>query len=92
MARSGQNVNTTVRGMLAVFDSSDDPVTGLVNSAFTKYVAYNGADNSVTVTVAEIGNGRYGYTFIPNNIGYWHVMIVHSTYNPRGWQDEFDVS
>jgi hypothetical protein len=93
MARSQQTVNTTVRGMLTVYDTSNNAVTGLVEANFTILSSKDGVDNSATldVAIAEVGNGRYTYTFTPDVIGYWHLLFRHATYNPRGWQDEFDV-
>lgn len=91
-ARSSQTVNTLVRGTLVVYDSTDTPVTGLTDGSFTKFAALNGADNSITITVTEIANGRYGYSFTPNAVGYWHILIRNAANNPRGWSDEFDVS
>ena len=92
MARSAQTNGALIYGTVVVYDTTDTPVTGLLDGAFTKYVSQNGVSKSNTVTVTEIANGRYSYTFTPTSIGYWHVLIIHATYNVRGWQDEFDVS
>ena len=91
MARSQQIVNTTVRGMLTAYNTSNTAVTGLSQSDFTILISKDGVDNAATVTIAEVGNGRYTYTFVPNVAGYWHIIFRNATYNPRGWQDEFDV-
>ena len=91
-ARSSQTVNTLVRGTFVVYNSASAPVTGLVNGDFDKFAALNGADNATTITVAEIANGRYGYSFTPASVGYWHILIRNTANNPRGWIDEFDVS
>ena len=92
MARSAQSVNVLARGMLTVYDGSNNPVTGLVNGDFTKFVSRDGADSAVVATVSEVGNGRYTYTFTPTATGYWHLLFRNATYNKRGWEDEFDVS
>jgi hypothetical protein len=92
MARSQQTVNTTVRGMLTVYNSSNTAVTGLTGASFTTYISKDGVDQGTVVSVAEVGNGRYTYTFVPTETGYWHLLFRNATYNPRGWQDEFDVS
>jgi hypothetical protein len=90
MARSAQSAGT-LRGSFAVYDSSNVPVTGLVNGNFTKLLALDGVDNATTLTVSEIGSGRYTYTFTAT-AGYWFVLIRHATHAPRGFQDEYDVS
>lgn len=90
MARSAQSAGTT-RGSFAVYDSSNVPVTGLVSGNFTKLLALDGVDNATTITVAEVGSGRYTYTFT-TTAGYWFVLIRHATHAPRGFQDEYDVT
>ena len=91
MARSQQTVNTLVRGMLTVYDGSNVAVTGLVQGNFTIFISKDGVDSAVAVTISEVSSGRYTYTFTPNATGYWHLLFRHATYNPRGWEDEFDV-
>ena len=92
MARSRQTVNTTVRGMLTVYNSSNVAVTGLLEADFDTLVSLNGAIDATAVAISEVSSGRYTYTFTPTTAGYWHLLFRNSTYNPRGWQDEFDVS
>lgn len=92
MARSAQIVNTTVRGMLTVYNTSNTAVTGLTQANFTIRISAGGVDQGTAVTITEVGNGRYTYTFTPTAVGYWHLLFTNATYNPRGWQDEFDVS
>lgn len=82
-------VNEPVSGIFVVYDYLHAPVTGLLQSAFTTYLAHDGASSSEAITITEVGNGRYVYTFTPNDIGEWYILIIHSTYNPRGWDDEF---
>ena len=91
MARSRQTVNTPILGMLTVYTSANIAVTGLTGANFTKYISLSGVDQSTTITVTEVGNGRYMYSFTPTVVGYWHLLFTNATYNPRGWQDEFDV-
>jgi hypothetical protein len=90
MARSAQSVGV-LRGSFAVYDSLNSPVTGLTNGDFTKLAAKDGADDPVAITIAEIGSGRYTYTFNAT-AGYWFILIRHATHAPRGFQDEYDVS
>lgn len=93
MARSSASPGP-VKGAFSVFTTANPPVpvTGLTGAAFTLLTSNNLVDTSgVTVpTITEIGNGRYGYT-VTLDAGYWHIAIRHATYNPRGWEDEFDV-
>lgn len=92
MARSAQSVGTTVRGMLTVYNTSNVAVTGLSQANFTIRISLNAVDQATVVTITEVGNGRYTYSFTPSSTGYWHLLFTNATYNPRGWQDEFDVS
>lgn len=94
MARSAQSVNVPVLGAFAIYTQANPPVpvTGLAQSDFTSLMARNNADMTPTLTITEIGSGRYGYRFTPTLTGYYHVLIRQATHNPRGEQDEFDVS
>ena len=91
MAESRQAPNVLARGIFWVFDSSNAAVTGLTQSNFTIALDYNGVASSVAVTIGEIGSGIYYYTFTPDAIGYWYLRITNATYNPRGWDEDFDV-
>ena len=92
MARSLQKVSTVCRADFTVYDSSNSPVTGLVNGDFTKLLAKNGANDATVVTVSEIGTGRYSATFTPASTGVWYLLVKHATHNPRGWDEQFDVT
>lgn len=81
--------------VLEVYDFDQNPVTGLVDADFTKFVTLNGANNVTVVTVTEIANGRYDASFTPGSNGFWSVLIRQDTgaaYNKRGWQEDFDVT
>jgi len=75
-----------------VFDTANAPVTGLVNGDFSKFLSVDGVNSAVVVTVSEIGNGRYQASFTPTSTGFWYLLITNATYNPRGWDEEFDVT
>lgn len=92
MPRSVQKINTLVRTEFRVYDSSNNPVTGLVDGDFDKLLSLNGVNSIVAVTVAEVTDGRYTATFTPNNTGFWNLVLTNSTYNPRGWSEGFDVT
>lgn len=73
-----------------VLDESDNPVTGLIDSNFTKTL-YDPDDNEVAnisggipVTVAEMGDGLYKVSFTPNKLGNWALIINNATYFPYG--------
>lgn len=85
-------VSTTARVHFTVYDSSDAVVTGLGDGDFTKRLAKDGSNDTTTVTIAEIANGRYTATFTPGSTGVWYLLITHATYNLRGWEETFDVS
>ena len=81
--------------VLEVYDFNQDPVTGLVDGDFDKYVTLNGANDATAVTVSEIANGRYEASFTPGSNGMWSVLIRQTSgaaYNKRGWQEDFDVT
>jgi hypothetical protein len=96
MPRSVQKVGTLVRTELIVFDDGDNRVTGLVNADFTKRLVKDGVSDPTVVTVSEIDAitrpGEYEATFTPLTIGEWFLYVFESTFNPRGWQEQFDVT
>jgi len=92
MPRSVQKVGFQIDAYLEVYTNAGVPVLGLVNANFTKYLAFNGVPNATVVTVTEVGNGMYEATFTPNTIGSWHLLIRNAVYNPRGWDETFDVT
>lgn len=94
MPRSVQKNAGLVRAELTVYDENDVPVTGLVDADFSKKLTVNGAVSLVLVTVTEIDAilrpGEYTATFTPNSLGDWYLIIRQPTYNPRGWDENFD--
>lgn len=92
MARSVQKVSTSCRADFVVYDSANTPVTGLANGDFTKLLSKDGASDSTTVTVSEIGSGRYTVTFTPSSVGVWTVIVKNATYAPRGFAETYDVT
>lgn len=89
-------VNVQITEVISVFDASDNGVTGLVNSDFTKYLYKDGVANGTTVTVTEIANGQYAVTWTPGSTAYdWHLRITQASgtaYNKRGWQMTYTVT
>jgi hypothetical protein len=92
MGRPRHKVSTAARCDFSVYDSNGDPVTGLVNGDFTKLLSKDGVDDATSVTVSEIGSGRYSVTFTPASVGIWTVTVRNSTYDKEGWQETFDVT
>lgn len=96
MPRSVQKVGSLVRTEIIVFDSLDQRVTGLVNASFTKRLAKNGITDLTAIAVSEIDPvdrpGEYEVAFTPASIGDWYLYLFQPTYNPRGWDENFDVT
>lgn len=94
--RSVQKVSTLVRANLTVYNSLNVKVTGLTNVDFTKFLTVNGIASGVVVTITEIDAGtrpgEYEATFTPPVIGVWYLLINNALYNPRGWDEDFDVT
>ena len=76
-------VNELIQEKFTVIDFANDPVTGLVDGDFTKYL-YNpsGTEVSATVpiTITEMGNGDYTSSYTPNVKGEWYMKILHPLY------------
>lgn len=92
MSRVLHKVSTLARMHFTVFDEDDAVVTGAVDGDFTKRLAKDDANDTTTVTVAEIANGRYVASFTPTSTGAYYLTVSHATHAPRGWQESFDVT
>ncbi len=77
-----------------VADSHGNLISGIDATAFTVYV-YNPSDAEVSSSVngsfTDLNYGNYKYTFTPNFVGVWYVMITHPTYFPWGKTDDVYV-
>lgn len=82
-------LNVLHQDYIYVYDSSEDPVTGLVAGDFTIRVTVNGTVAAKTVTVTEVNAttrpGLYRIAFTPDVRGYWYVHLLNATYNKPGW-------
>jgi hypothetical protein len=91
-----EKLSVVAEDYLTVFDSTNTPVTGLVNADFNKSISVNGAPSAVVVTVTEINAvtrpGEYFVTFTPNATGAWYLLINEPTYNKRGWDNVYTVT
>ena len=74
-----------------VADTNGNLIAGIDSTSFTVHV-YNpsGVDveSSVGNGFAELGGGNYKYTFTPNTIGVWYVIVTHPIYFPWGKTDD----
>lgn len=75
----------TQRVVFYVTDGAGAAQTGLVDGAFTKKLAKDGANSAITVTVAEISTGRYQATFTDDGEAVWTLVVSHATYFPDGY-------
>lgn len=85
-------VSTVVRAAFSVFNSSNVAVTSLVTANFTLLLQKDGADDATSVSIVEVGSGRYEATFTPGSVGKWTLNVRHATHNPRGWVETFEVT
>ena len=79
-----------------VFDSSENPVTGILNAAFPKVITRNGAYVATpvaTVTEVDAGNapGFYRLSITPDVVGDWHIRVSNVINNKAGWEIPFEV-
>lgn len=56
---------------------------GLANGDFTKTLYLNGSSSAQTVTISEIGSGKYSASFTANAAGTWD-LFVHATSDTSG--------
>lgn len=72
-------VNVAVSFPIWVFDSSGDPVTGLVDANFTQWLTKDGAVNAGAIVITETSAGsrpgRYNVTFTPDGVGVWECVV-----------------
>jgi hypothetical protein len=92
MPRSVHKISTLIRCEFEVFDSANNPVLGLVDGDFTKFLSANGVNSAIVVTITELANGRYTGTFTPNAATFWNLCIRNAAHNKRGWSEGFDVT
>ena len=60
-------------------------------TAFTKRLWKDGAVDSETITIAEIGSsGEYKASFTPDDVGFW-LMEITIDYNDEVWQGQYEV-
>lgn len=84
-------INQPIFCAFVVYDSQNNPVTGLVKANFNFLFSNNGSIVNPVVTFGETGNGRYFFSFTPNALGEWAGLVTNAIYNPRGWFQEFYV-
>jgi len=83
----GASEDSTVVHYFEVFSVAGAAVTGLGTGDFT-IALYNPSDtevsSSVTVTVTELGGGRYKAGYTANAEGKWLLVVTHATHCPGG--------
>lgn len=73
--------------------SPPTPVTGLINTDFTRVFYKNGVVQPfVSSTVTEIGAGAYVINYTLSVTGDWTAHWVNATYNPKGWKKDHTVT
>jgi len=79
-----------------VLDSSDNPVTGLVDGDFTRKLFDPDDDEvanisaGVPVSIEEVGSGVYRVSFVPNKIGNWVLIVYNLTHFPWGKGNSYE--
>ena len=70
-----------------VTDSDGSLITGLTDLDFTRDLYDpngNEVSGAITITITELGDGKYRTDFTPNLVGPWVMTIYHATYFPGG--------
>jgi hypothetical protein len=87
-------LNQEVDEHFTVSNSHGNLISGIDGSSFTVFV-YNPSDSEVSGSISgfftELGNGSYKYTFTPDLIGIWYVVVTHPIYFPWGKLDDVNV-
>lgn len=87
-------LNEVVTEHFTVADSNGNLVPG-INPATMTIRVYNPSGNEVSGAVGgavtDLGNGDYKYTFTPNVVGTWYVVVTHPDYFPWGKTDDVQV-
>jgi hypothetical protein len=88
-------LNTVVYDDFMVLNKHNVPVTGLVNSDFTK-ILYDpdeterfNVTGGIDINVVELGNGLYRVNFIPDKTGNWILAIYNATHFPYGKAENY---
>ncbi|HSE46442.1 MAG TPA: hypothetical protein VLA89_14040 [Gemmatimonadales bacterium] len=76
-------VNEVIEASVQILDDSDAALLGLTSNDFDiiRAVKLPDGDTTVAVTVEEIGNGLYSFSFTPTSTGTWALQL---TYNDGG--------
>lgn len=66
-----------ILGQIA-FDIFPHPArtTDLEESDFNVLLLHNGVSSAEEVTFSDLGNGDYGFSFLPNAVGSWVLRVV----------------
>jgi hypothetical protein len=92
VSRSVEKSGTQISAYFNLYDSANAPVTTAVNADFEKKLTLDGANNTTTVTISHVADGRYVANFTPASAGQWSLRIRHATHAPRGFQEDYVVT
>ncbi len=84
-------INDAITEQIFIRDSSNNPVTGLVDGNFTKELLKDKSSTVETITISEKGDGYYYIDFTPTDTGLYEWKITHATYEPNGWYEYYQV-
>lgn len=91
--RSPIKLNTVTYDEFVVTDTNGNLITGLVDGDFTKTL-YNPSGSevsgSITITISELGNGKYRVAWTPNTLGAWILTVYNATYFTYGKSSNYE--
>jgi hypothetical protein len=73
-----------------VIDIDSAPVTGLTLGNFVKYFKRDNVTCADTVTIQELGSGRYLASYVPSAVGFDFLELYNATHDVR-IQDEEQI-
>ena len=86
--------DTAVKDRFTVLNDSSVRVAGITLTDFTKKL-YNPSkvevSGTIPVTVSEIENGEYEFSYTPNAAGLWTVVIFNTAYFAVGMKFEHEI-
>lgn len=90
--RDNAKINVARKLIFEIFNSTTGlPQSGVSTGTLTVTLLFNAVTPSSpipSVTLTELGNGRYLAVYTPNVLGYWYLSVRDPVDNPQGWVDE----
>lgn len=81
-------MNETISGVLRHVAAT----TGLEQGDFSISLFTSGVVSGQSVTIAEVGNGVYSYSFLPNAVGLWQMIIIVTAESDVAYQGAWEVT